>query len=97
LISNTKTQTPLRNLECAYKAKIAMTRPTTPPAEPIKGTLLAPAALEDEEGAADPVAVDFVPDAAAVLEPLPVALAVFAVTSPEVPPAAGPTVCEVGK
>jgi hypothetical protein len=65
LLKTPNTHTPLCNSQHLYRAKIAMTRPTTPLAEPIKGTLLAPAALEDEDGAADPVAVeleDFVPD-----------------------------------
>lgn len=94
-----------------YKANIAITRPTKPPAEPIKGTLLTPAALEDDVVAADPVAVepeDFVPNlrvstthfryhklslpeapvAADPVAPVPVAVAEFAVTLPEAPPAA---------
>jgi len=83
-----------------------MTRPTRPPADATRGTLLAAAALELEALAAEPEAVlvplpsaldEPVPDdfEAAVLvaaeDPVPVAVAAFVATVP-VAPEAAPTV-----
>jgi len=80
---------------------IAAKRLVRPPAEPIKGRILAAAALEGVEEAADPVAVEADEDnepevtLAPEPEPEPVAVAVFDATVPE-DPLTGPTVWEVG-
>jgi len=90
----------LRDLGRPYRTNIATKRLVRPLAEPLKGRILAAAALEGVEEAADPVAVEADEDdereVTLAPEPEPVAVAVFDTTVPE-DPLAGPTVWEVGK